>query len=125
MQRINQEEGSYWVILIGIEDDTEEKRESFCKKISENYSISFPLLKKIIDHCPTILKKNLFRNKAETLAKTLVFRGYCLCGRKEGFPAHLSRISGNGSPSSRIGIIGPSEDTKWSMEYHRKGKKYL
>jgi len=71
MQRINQEKGSYRVILIGIEDDTEEKRESFCKKISENYSISLPLLKKIIDHCPTILLKNLFRNKAETLAKTL------------------------------------------------------
>jgi hypothetical protein len=71
MQRMNQEEGSYRVVLIGIEDDTEEKRESFCKKISENYSISFPLLKKIIEHCPTILKKNLSRNKAETLAKTL------------------------------------------------------
>ncbi|MCJ7829502.1 ribosomal protein L7/L12, partial [Patescibacteria group bacterium] len=71
MQIMNQEEGNYRVVLIGIEDDTEEKRESFCKKISENYSISFPLLKKIIDHCPTILKKNLSRNKAETLAKTL------------------------------------------------------
>ena len=71
MQRINQEERSYRVILIGIEDNTEEKREYFCKKISENYSISFPLLKKIIDHCPIILKKNLSLNKAETLAKTL------------------------------------------------------
>ena len=65
------EEGSYRVVLIGIEENTEEKKESFCKKISENYSISLPLLKKIIDHCPIILKKNLSLNKAETLAKTL------------------------------------------------------
>ena len=51
MERMNQEERSYRVILIGIEGNTEEKRESFCRKISENYNISFPLLKRIIEHC--------------------------------------------------------------------------
>ncbi len=71
MQGMNQEEGSYRVVLIGIEDTTEEKKESFCKKISENYNISFPLLRKIVDNCPIVLKKNLSLNKAETLAKTL------------------------------------------------------
>ncbi len=71
MQGMNQEERNYRVVLIGIEDATEEKKESFCKKISENYSISLPLLKKIVDNCPIALKKNLSRNKAEELGKTL------------------------------------------------------
>ncbi len=71
MQGMNQEERNYRVVLTGIEDTTEEKKESFCKKISENYSISLPLLKKIVDNCPIVLKKNLSLNKAEELGKTL------------------------------------------------------
>jgi ribosomal protein L7/L12 len=71
MNRRNQEEGKFRVLLIGIGDHTEQKRESFCKKISENYSISFPLLKKIVDRCPIVLKRNLSRKTAETLAKAL------------------------------------------------------
>ncbi len=71
MQGMNQEERNYRVVLIGIEDTTEEKKDSFCKKISENYSISLPLLKKIVDNCPIVLKKNLSLNKAEELGKTL------------------------------------------------------
>ena len=71
MQGMNQEEGNYQVVLIGIEGTTEENKESFCKKISENYGISLPLLKKIVDNCPIVLKKNLSLIKAETLGKTL------------------------------------------------------
>jgi hypothetical protein len=68
---MDHEEGRYRVLLIGIGDHTEEKRESFCKNISEIYGISFPLLKKIVDHCPTVLKKNLSFRKAEALANRL------------------------------------------------------
>jgi hypothetical protein len=71
MHNMDHEEGRYRVLLIGIGDDTEKKRESFCKNISESYGISFPLLKKIVDHCPTVLKKNLSLRKAEALAKRL------------------------------------------------------
>ena len=71
MHNMDHEEGRYRVLLIGIGDDTENKRESFCTNISESYGISFPLLKKIVDHCPTILKKNLSLGKAEALAKRL------------------------------------------------------
>jgi hypothetical protein len=71
MHNMDHEEGRYRVLLIGIGDHTEEKRESFCKNISEIYGISFPLLKKIVDHCPTVLKKNLSFRKAEALAKRL------------------------------------------------------
>jgi hypothetical protein len=71
MVRLNQEEGRYRVLLIGIGDNTEEQKDSFCHDISKNYSIPFPLLKKIVDRCPIILKKNLPLKKAEILAKTL------------------------------------------------------
>jgi hypothetical protein len=71
MHSVHHEEGRYRVLLVGIGDNTEEKREVFCKNISEIYNISFPLLKKVVDHCPTVLKKNLPLKKAQALAKTL------------------------------------------------------
>jgi hypothetical protein len=71
MYRLNQEEGRYRVLLIGIGGNTEEEKGSFCHNLSKNFSISLPLLKKIVDRCPIILKKNLSLKKAETLAKTL------------------------------------------------------
>ncbi len=71
MERIDDGERRYRVLLLAIGDNTEEKRDSFCKKISEIYGIPFPLLKKITGRCPTVLKKNLTLDKAVTLAKTL------------------------------------------------------
>jgi ribosomal protein L7/L12 len=71
MNRRNQEEGRFRVLLIGIGDHTKEKREAFCRKVSENYSISVSLLEKIVDRCPIVLKKNLSRKTAETLTKAL------------------------------------------------------
>jgi len=71
MAKLNQEEGRYRVLLIGIGDNTEEQKESFSNHISQTYSIPFPLLRKIVDRCPIILKKNLSLKKAEMLAKTL------------------------------------------------------
>jgi hypothetical protein len=71
MHTIDQEEGRYRVLLVGIEGNTEEKRETFCKSISEIYGIPFLLLKKVVDHCPTVLKKNLSLKRAEVLARTL------------------------------------------------------
>ncbi len=90
MQGMNQEEGNYQVVLIGIEGTTEENKESFCKKISENYSISLPLLKKIVDHCPIVLKKNLSLIKAETLGKTLKSFGAIVSVEKKGSSTHFS-----------------------------------
>jgi len=71
MYRLNQEEGRYRVLLIGIGGNTEEEKDSFCHNLSKHFSISLPLLEKIVDRCPIILKKNLSLKKAETLAKTL------------------------------------------------------
>jgi hypothetical protein len=71
MERIDDGERRYRVLLLGIGDNTEEKRDSFCKKISEIYGIPFPLLEKITERFPAVLKKNLTLDKAVTLAKTL------------------------------------------------------
>lgn len=68
---MNMKKGRYRVLLIGIGDNTELRKESFCKNVSENYGISFPLLRKIVDRCPIVLKKNLSLEKAVALAKTL------------------------------------------------------
>ncbi len=71
MHKMNQKDGSYRVILIGIGENTQEEKESFCNKFSENYSVSFSHLKKIVDHCPIVFRKNLSVKKAEMLAKAL------------------------------------------------------
>ncbi len=70
MARLDQQEGRYRVLLIGVGDNTEAKKDSFCHSISKNYNIPFPQLKKIVDRCPVILKTNLSLRKAELLAKT-------------------------------------------------------
>jgi hypothetical protein len=70
MVRLNPEEGRYRVLLLGIGNNTEEEKSSFCKNISKHYSIPSPLLEKIVDRCPVILKKNISLIKAEILAKS-------------------------------------------------------
>jgi hypothetical protein len=71
MVRLNQEEGRYRVLLIGIGDNTEVEKGSFCSNLSKNYSIPFSFLRKIVDGCPIILKKNISFKKADALATTL------------------------------------------------------
>jgi len=71
MARLSLQEGRYRVLLIGIGDNAEEEKASFCHNLSKNYSIPFPVLKKVVDSSPIILKKNIPFKKAEMLAKTL------------------------------------------------------
>jgi len=71
MARLSLQEGRYRVLLIGIGDNAEEEKASFCRNLSKNYRIPFPILKKVVDSSPIILKKNIPFRKAETLAKTL------------------------------------------------------
>src|SRR4030043_508271 len=70
MVRLNREEGRYRVLLLGIGNNSEEEKNSFCQNISKHYSIPSPLLEKIVDRCPVILKKNISLIKAEILAKS-------------------------------------------------------
>jgi len=71
MVRLDQQEGRYRVLLIGVGSNTESEKDSWCHNISEKYGVPFLQLKKIVNRCPIILKKNLPLRKAELLAKTL------------------------------------------------------
>jgi hypothetical protein len=87
MVRLNQQEGRYRVLLVRIGNNTEEEKDSFCQNISKNYNIPLPLLKKIVDRCPIVLKKNLSLKKAESLAKTLKsFGGMVSVEERRSFP---------------------------------------
>jgi len=74
MDRPNEEE-SYRVLLKGIREDSEEKRESFCRLVSKRYGIPYSFLKRILDKCPIVLKKNLPFRKAAALTKVLIQYG--------------------------------------------------
>jgi hypothetical protein len=69
--KMNQESGLFRVLLVGIGDNSQEERDVFCKNLSKNYGISYPLLRKIVERSPIILKKDLSQKKAESLVKTL------------------------------------------------------
>jgi hypothetical protein len=62
------EDGKYRVILHRIGRNTEEEKARFCGEVSENYGIPLPLMRKIADRCPIVIKKDLPFKKAEMLA---------------------------------------------------------
>ena len=70
MARSDEQEGRYGVLLVGVGNNTEAEKDSFCHNVSKNYNVPFPQLRKIVDRCPVILKKNLTLRKAESLANT-------------------------------------------------------
>jgi len=70
MVKSDAQEGRYRVLLIGVGNNTEGEKDSFCHNISKSYQVPPLQLKKIVDRCPVVLKKNLSLRKAELLAKT-------------------------------------------------------
>jgi hypothetical protein len=70
MDRLDQQEGRYRVLLIGVGNNTDAEKESFCHSISKSYKVPLNQLIKIVGRCPVVLKKNLSLRKAELLAKT-------------------------------------------------------
>jgi hypothetical protein len=70
MASSGQPQGRYRVLLVGIGNNTEAEKESFCTTISKSYNVPLPQLRKIVERCPVVLKKDLTLKKAELLAKT-------------------------------------------------------
>lgn len=64
-------ENIYRVILHGVGNNTELEKTRFCEAVSSHYGIPLPLMKKIADRSPIVIKKNLSLKKAETLAIAL------------------------------------------------------
>ena len=68
MVQFHMEDEKYRVILHRIGGNTEEEKTRFCGEVSENYGIPLPLMRKIADRCPIVIKKDLPFKKAEMLA---------------------------------------------------------
>jgi hypothetical protein len=75
MVELDQQEGRFRVLLIGVGNNSEEEKDSFCQNISRSYRIPFADVRKIVDRCPVILKKNLSLKKAELIAKAFTSFG--------------------------------------------------
>jgi hypothetical protein len=75
MVELDQHEGRFRVLLIGVGNNSEEEKDSFCQNISKVYRIPFADARKIVDRCPVILKKNLPLRKAELIAKAFTSFG--------------------------------------------------
>jgi hypothetical protein len=71
MQEAREREEKYRVLLMGIEEDTEERREHFCRMISEKSSVPFPVWKEMLACCPVILRHSLSQEQAQRFAATL------------------------------------------------------
>jgi hypothetical protein len=63
--------GKCRVILMGVGNNTVEQKESFCVDLSSRFNIERSLLRKIVDQCPIVIKKNVTLHKAESLARLL------------------------------------------------------
>jgi hypothetical protein len=72
---LERQEGRFRVLLIGVGNNSEEEKDSFCQNISKGYRIPFADVRKIVDRCPVILKKNLSLRKAELIAKAFTSFG--------------------------------------------------
>ncbi len=88
MASLDQQRGRYRVLLIGIGNNTEADKDFFCNRISNNYGVPSPQIRKIVDRCPVILKKDLSLKKAALLARTFrSFGALVSVEKKEEVPA--------------------------------------
>jgi len=68
MTNVYPEEESYRVVLYSTGGHTEMEKAHFCKEVSDHYGIPLSLMKKIVDRCPIVIKKDLPFKKAKLLA---------------------------------------------------------
>jgi hypothetical protein len=71
MQQQNQREERYRVLLMGIEDETEERKEVFWRTVSERYHLSLASLREIMNRSPVVLAHSLSLDEARHLAERL------------------------------------------------------
>ena len=71
MQQQNQSEENYRVLLMGIEDETEERKEVFWRTVSERYHLSLASLREIMNRSPVVLARSVSLDEARHLAERL------------------------------------------------------
>jgi hypothetical protein len=118
MPFINPYPDQYRVLLIGIGKNTEAEKISFCSLLAERFGIPHPLLKKIVDHCPIILKKNLTRKKAQSLARILrSFGAQVSIEVKKILPPISLEFQNLGSPRLILesSLVGRTHSGTWNV----------
>lgn len=70
----NSREESHRVVLHRIGEHSEEEKVQFCRQVSDHYGLPLPLMEKIVDRCPIVVKKDLSYKKARLLA--MAFKSY-------------------------------------------------
>ena len=71
MQQQNLREENYRVLLMGIEDETEERKEVFWRTVSEQNHLSLASLREIMNHSPVVLARSLSLDEARHFAERL------------------------------------------------------
>ncbi|MCJ7705827.1 MAG: hypothetical protein MUO28_09870, partial [Desulfobacterales bacterium] len=71
MQEQKQREENYRVLLTGIEDETEERKQVFWRTVSERYHLPLVSLREIMNRSPVVLGSNLSLDEARNLAERL------------------------------------------------------
>jgi hypothetical protein len=87
---IDPRKGNDRVILHGIGENTEEEKSRFCEAVAKNYGIPLDLMKKIVDRCPIVVKKDLPFKKAELLAFAFKSSGGSVSVERKRNPAPIS-----------------------------------
>jgi hypothetical protein len=71
MEQQNQREENYRVLLMGIEDGTEERKEVFWRTFCERYHLPLASLRDIMDRSPVVLARSLSLDEARHFAECL------------------------------------------------------
>jgi hypothetical protein len=106
------------VFLLGVGNNTEEEKNTFCNQLSETLGISHTLLKRIVDHCPMPLKKNLTWPKARSLARVLKsFGAQILVEVKRDLPPISLEFQNLGSHLLTLesSSLGRNQSGTWSV----------
>lgn len=84
-------EETYRVVLKALKGNTEEEKTQFCHQVSERYGIPQDLLKRIVDRCPIVIRKDLSFKKAEMISRAFQSYGASVTveKRRDLFPIFL------------------------------------
>lgn len=111
IERGNEE--NFRVVLMGIGKDTPQEKEAFCRQVASRYGVALPLLEKIAESLPVVLKKNLSRRRSEALARLIASCGgrVSIEKRVDAFPVHLE-FEAQGPPAVALETCRVQE-TAW------------
>ena len=118
MQQKNQREENYRVLLTGIEDETEERKDVFWRTVSERYHLSLPSLRDIMNRSPVVLARNLTLDEARHLAERLSPLGALLSIKKNDDIPRVSlefQETGSALIALEASLLRKTQSDTWSV----------